>query len=451
VLKTNFKVKSSLLLKHHHLSDKSYDEYEFSVSRILSEGWNSEIVITTFIQLFHTLLSWKNSNSRRFNKLAGSILLIDEVQSLPHKYWHLLRNLLKEVSDKLDTYIILMTATQPYLLEDAEELIQRDKYFKKLDRVRFHINLEPQTISEFVEGLELEKDKSYLFIANTVASSKDLYQKIKEKFQEKVCYLSTHIVPYERKRRIEEIKNGNFRIAVTTQLVEAGVDIDFDVVYRDFAPLDSLSQSAGRCNRNMEKEKGEFFLINLVNEKNKPYYSSIYDPVLCLITEEILKGKKIFSEPEFTALVEDYFREVWNRISPDISKKIEEAVKCFLFSGEQVDNKLYISDFKLIEDEVYKEDVFIELNECAQKVWKKARRIMESLRTKEIDLFKAKEEFEKLKPEFYSFVVSVNVKKNTPPFDEELKIYYIGNNVLENYYDLETGFIADGEDFYSWI
>ncbi len=252
VLKEAFsEVSGGILLKHHHLSQAGKfkdedEEFDYGASRVLTEGWNSEIVITTFVQLFETLVSCRNSTSRRFNKLANSIVILDEVQSLPTKYWYLLREVIKEVSSTLNTYFIFMTATQPYLVKGCMELASKERYLEKLNRITAHFDLEGKTIDEFLSNLELKNDKTYLFIANTVSTSKELYGELKSLLNEGICYLSTAVTPYERKKRIEEIKKGLYRIVVSTQLVEAGVDIDFDVVYRDFAPLDSLNQSAGR-------------------------------------------------------------------------------------------------------------------------------------------------------------------------------------------------------------
>jgi len=442
VIGIQMEVKSSILLKHHHLSDKSYDEYEYAVSRLLTEGWNAEVVITTFVQLFHTLFAWKNSESRRFNKLAGSIILIDEVQALPHKYWYLVRNTLKEISEKFGTYVILMTATQPYLVPEAKELASL-KYFKFLDRITFRVETEQKTIGEFVRSLELDQNKTYLFITNTVLSSKELYKELKEKTNEEIGYLSTAITPYERKERIRKIKEGKYRLVVSTQLVEAGVDIDFDVVFRDFAPMDSLIQSAGRCNRNMEKGRGEFIVVKLINEDKKPFWSFIYDPILVKETEKLLKDKGTLSEPQFIKLCDEYFKNLWKKISTDESKKIEKAIKCLKFSGEEET----VSNFRLVEDEPYKSDVFVEINEEAKRVWENAKEILRKLKSQKIDFFTAKEEFEKLKLQFYNFVISVDVRKNEPLKDEELRIYYISREMLPDYYDMETGFITNGSSY----
>lgn len=446
VLKTEFsEVEGRILLKHHHLSEPAFREYEFSEARLLTEGWNSEIVITTFVQLFHTLISARNPEFRRFNKLANSILLIDEVQALPTKYWHFLRKVLKEVSQNLNVYIIFMTATQTYLLEEVLELADPQEFRKKLDRIRVFVNLEKVSLDKFVESLEIKKDKTYLFITNTIGSSKELYRLLKNHMHENICYLSTSVLPYERARRIEKIKKGKYRLVISTQLVEAGVDIDFDEVYRDFAPFDSLNQSAGRCNRNMERGKGSFYVIKLTDLEGKLFYSRIYDSVLCRITEELLKGVKELTEPEFNNMIEKYFRRVWEETSPDKSKELLEAVKCFRFSS---DEKVSIRDFHLIEDDRYKQDVFVEINEEAADVWSKAKSIIMNLKERKIDFFEAKKAFEKLKSSFYKFVVSVNIKDNRPPYDEDLKIYYVNKEMLENYYDFETGFIEKGEAFF---
>ncbi len=445
VLSTLGGVKTSLLLKHHHLSDRGYDEYEYSVSRVLTEGWNSEVVITTFVQLFHTLFAYRNSDIRRFNKLAGSILIVDEVQALSHRYWHLLRNTLEEIAHKLSTYVILMTATQPYLLPKAKELASPN-YFDQLDRITVKIDTQSQTLEEFAESLSLAPNKTYLFITNTVGSSKRLYELLKEKLDEPICYLSTAVTPFERKERITHIKENRYKIVVSTQLVEAGVDIDFDVVFRDLAPMDSLIQSAGRCNRNNEKGKGEFVIVKLKNEEKRPFWSFIYDPILVQETEKLLSGKAEISEPQFTHLCEEYFESLWeNKISSEESKKIEKAVRCLRFDGE---GEEAVSRFKLIEEEMYKQDVFVEINQQAKDAWQKAKEILRNLKSKKIDLFTAKEEFEKLKPEFYNYVISVDVRKNTPVRDDELGIFYVPMESLEMFYDKETGFRSESDGWW---
>jgi CRISPR-associated endonuclease/helicase Cas3 len=245
-------------------------------------------------------------------------------------------------------------------------------------------------------------------------------------------------VPFEREERIKEIRGGKYRIVVSTQLVEAGVDISFDVVYRDFAPLDSLNQSAGRCNRNMEEgKKGEFRVINLVDKNSKPYAYRIYDIVLLDHTKSLLNDKKALSEPEFISLIDEYFKNLVVKLSDDTSNELIESLTLFRYKS---DNYKGIRDFVLIEEDKYKKDVFIQLNDEARDVWKKAKRIVSMLRNKEIDVFKAKEEFEKIKPVFFKYVISVPIRETTPVFDRDVNIYVVERSLLSNYYDEETGY-----------
>ena len=117
-------VSSKDILKHHYLSPKDYRSeelyYQGNEGRFLTENWNSQIVVTTFIQIFETLFSNKNSNLIKFNTLSDSIVLLDEVQSIPYKYWKVINLLLKEIGDLLNIYFVLITATQPLIFEKNE-------------------------------------------------------------------------------------------------------------------------------------------------------------------------------------------------------------------------------------------------------------------------------------------------------------------------------------------
>jgi CRISPR-associated endonuclease/helicase Cas3 len=434
-----------ILVKHHHLSLGEYlkeEEDKYEQTRLLVEAWNAPIVITTFVQLFESLIPFKNSTARRHNKFANSVVLIDEVQALPSEFWYLLREYLKEFAEINNTYFVFMTATQPYLVDKGKELIQnKEKFFSAVNRYRVELNLEEQTLEEFFQNFEPKEGKSYLFILNTVESSKKAYKLLLEKgiSEGQLCYLSTALTPYDRRRKIEDIRKGKCRFAVTTQLVEAGVDIDFSVVIRDFAPLDSLIQSAGRCNRNFRIKEGVFKVLNLVNEKGKRYSSRIYDIILLQITEKLLKEFQPKDEKELINLSDRFYKEVWNSKSRDKSKELLNRIRKLEF------NKL--RDFKLIKEQPFKSDVFVQQNPQAVEIWNKVKTIFGNLKEKKIDLWEAKKRFEILKGDFYQYVVSVDVSKNQPFLDEELNIFYVPYGELENYYDPEMGFIREGKTY----
>jgi CRISPR-associated endonuclease/helicase Cas3 len=440
-------IPNSVLLKHHHLSEISYrdkeDEYDFNTSRVLFEGWESQLIITTFIQFFYTLLSNKNKTLRKFNKLQNAVIILDEIQSIPVKYWKVINDVFVKMAEKFNFYVILSTATQPLIFEQTEEIIEnKDYYFNSFNRYVINVDLEGKTIDDFSESLNLKNDKSYMFILNTIGSSKKLFSKIKELYPSRnVEYLSTNIVPVERKRRIENIKSvldkGEKTILITTQLIEAGVDVDFDVVYRDFAPFDSIVQSAGRCNRNGLKDKGYVNLIKLRDDNNKYFYSYIYDSVLCGITEELIKDFSNIEEKEIFELISRYYRLTKERKVQD--KELINALKSLNFDGTK--DEITISKFELIKEKAYESDVFIQLNDDAVGIWKEFEEIL-----KIPDIFKRKEKFTKLKPKFYDYVISVNVKSNTPPDRVEDFMYLVKKEIIDDYYDFETGFILKSDD-----
>ncbi|NPV83198.1 MAG: CRISPR-associated helicase Cas3' [Candidatus Aminicenantes bacterium] len=432
---------SNILLKHHHISDLYYKtsddtEFESDEARILIEGWNAEIIVTTFMQLFYALISNKNRNLRKFHKLANSIIILDEIQTIPIKYWSLLRNLFLELVNRFSAYIILVTATEPMIFEKDELtcLINKEEYFNKINRATIKPLIKQDiTLEELTDTINIKEHKSYLFILNTISAAKSLFSIISQKGL-KVAFLSTHIIPKERLKRIKQIMDKNYRIVVSTQLVEAGVDIDFDVVVRDFAPFDSIIQAAGRCNRN-NNLKGEVYVASLKDSNNKLYSSYIYDPVLIEITRKILNNYDEIKEKDLLQLTQQYYQEVNRKKSQDISSAILNSIKELKYDSCDDKDKLSISDFKLIEEDFPKMDVFIEIDDEATAIWKKY------LDLKYItDLFERKKYFDSLKPSFYQHVISIpkNVP-NRPDFIGELG--YVAKSRLNEYYNLQTGYV----------
>ena len=438
---------TNIFIRHHHLSDIYYKkediEFEPEEAKLLIEGWNSEIIITTFVQLFHTLVSNRNKPLLRFHRLAGSIIILDEVQAIPFKYWLLLRELFYTLTRKLNIYLVFVTATQPLIIprENMYQLIEPEKYYRQMERVVIKVKTDKRLyLGEFVRELDLERDKSYLFVLNTITSAREFYKLLKDNTGEEIVYMSSHIVPYDRLKRIEKIKKREVRLAVTTQLVEAGVDIDFDVVYRDMAPLDSIIQAVGRCNRNWGN-KGETVVVYLRDE-NRPYASYIYDSLLLDITTRILSQKEVIEEKEFWNIVNLYYLEVQKKKSSDISNEFINAI--YRLKYDSTDEIKGIGDFKLIEEDYPKFEVFIELNEEAEDIW---RRYSELKQIK--DPVKRRVEFDKMKADFYKYVISVPTNvENVPPIIDGFG--YVNKNSLPDYYDKITGFKPKGDTLLLW-
>ncbi|HOV46050.1 MAG TPA: CRISPR-associated helicase Cas3' [Exilispira sp.] len=443
-------IDTSILLKHHHLSDISYkkgdNEYEIDESEFLIEGWNSEIIVTTFWQFFHTLFSNKNSMIRKFHNLSNSIIILDEIQSIPHNYWKLINESLSFLAEKFNSYIILLTATQPLIFCEKnikELIINKEKYFKEIDRVDLSINLNEISLEEFKniikEDLLKNSNKDFLIVLNTIKSSIDVFKFIKSLNLKntELYYLSTNIIPKERLFRINKIRNNNndkFRkVIVSTQLIEAGVDIDVDVVYRDFATLDSINQVAGRCNRNNLKEmKGKVYVF-IIKDRKQEINKYIYDPFLISKTKDIFKSiTSEIKETNILNLNNMYFLEVRNGMSNDISD--ENLKYLYNVSFEDIG-----TSFKLIDEDYDKVDVFIEKDKNAIKIWNKFKEINEIK-----NRFERKKIFLKIKKDFYDYVISIR-KDKTISLNNLSEISYVSMDNLKLYYDKDIGFKEDIE------
>ncbi|MFH0702382.1 MAG: CRISPR-associated helicase Cas3' [bacterium] len=454
ILKNNgIEITTNILLKHHHLSDISYttdseeEEFDTNKSLLLIENWMSSIIVTTFVQFFHSFISNRNKSLKKFHNIANSIVILDEIQSIPHKYWTLINETLKTFSEMFNTYFILVTATQPLIFK-PDEIIHiiknRQEYFEnpELNRIKL-INETDKitTLEEFkpiiLKDIKENPDKSFLIILNTIKSSQDVYSFLKKEIDSEnteILYLSTTILPLERQGIIEKVKKKEKRIVlVSTQVVEAGVDIDLDFVYRDLAPLDCIFQSAGRCNRHGNKDKGIVKIFNLIDEKNnKQFASYIYQPILLESTKSILSPKKEFQEAEFFKLGEAYYRSVYDKKSDDDSKRILNSMKTLDFSG--------IKEFQLIEEKVKAFDFFIEIDEEAVKIRKEFESILKNNEYE--NKFDKNNDLLEKRRELHKYMVSVRLKKGqeyefetSTHFKFKGNPYYIPIEDVKDYYE----------------
>ncbi len=371
----------SFILKHHsmtelkyHYSDGNTDEsieYRNYDARFCIENWQSTIITTTFVQLFNTIFqSGINAIINRFHKLAGSIIILDEVQAIPPKYYDIIEEVMEVLCSKFNCYVITITATKPLFLKGIELVKNNREIFKKLNRIQIeNYSNVPKTLNEFSQMLQINIlnniEKSFLIVLNTVKSSlkilKDLRNSDDLVTQErKILYLSTEIHPERRLEIIQQIKldSDTKYVVVSTQLIEAGVDLDFDFVYRDFSTIDSINQTAGRANRNAMKGKGIVKLFSLINEDHsgKKFARYIYPQPLLDITEEILNNRSVIQEKELLDINNEYFSAVQYIKSKDSSKELREAISAMDFAKIR---KL----FKLIEDDYQKVDIIINYNE----------------------------------------------------------------------------------------
>lgn len=291
----------SLILEHHSnvVSNKESDEEsaELDQYEILTESWDSPIIVSTLVQLLNILFTHKTTEAGRMRALCNSVIVIDEVQSLPIKTVSMFNMAINFLSAYCNSTIVLSSATQPCLgelewpvkfAEHPDMVRLRKDELRVFERAEIidHTNpygMDMDECKEFCESL-MTTQNSLLVICNTKREARTLYEKIcksAEKEQWYVCHLSTAMCQAHRLDVLETLQeklrvlqkglNDNRPIekivCISTQLVEAGIDFSFECVVRVLAGIDNLAQSAGRCNRSNEYgHKGKVYLINLKNE-----------------------------------------------------------------------------------------------------------------------------------------------------------------------------------------
>ena len=286
------------ILEHHSNLEPEKQSWQ---DKLLSENWDKPIVFTTMVQFLDAWFGGGTRGARHIHPMTNSVLIFDEIQTLPVKCVHLFCNVLNWLTTFGKSTAVLCTATQPLLGESGlrnfpegkrERIAARgllrlpenaeimgkhqdlDKLFADLSRVeiRFNEKAGGWNVEEAVAFLleQFQTTQSCLFIVNTKKWVQELYQYCKAQNvpPEALFHLSTHQCAAHRKAIFDTIKgrlkNGKPVICISTQLIEAGVDISMACVIRALGGLDSIAQAAGRCNRHGEKKgKGQVWVLNL--------------------------------------------------------------------------------------------------------------------------------------------------------------------------------------------
>lgn len=276
-------------LEHHSnvLAQKKSAE-ELQAYELRTEKWDVPVLATTMVQFLQALFDGKNTSVRRMHRLCRSVIILDEVQSIPMKCTHLLNLAVNFLTKICGCTVVLCSATQP-LLENSEYPMLLDEnssmtgaYQKDFEVLR-RTELIPvsgtfsyDAAAEFCWEKFLEH-QSLLVVVNTKASAQELFQRLQMEQEQsgqpmQLIHLSTHMCPAHRNKVIEQMRKALKQhrpiLCVTTQLIEAGVDVSFGCVVRSMAGLSNAAQAAGRCNRNGElKQLAPVYLLELSDEK----------------------------------------------------------------------------------------------------------------------------------------------------------------------------------------
>ena len=263
------------VLEHHSNLDPTK---ETPRSRLAAENWDAPVVVTTNVQLFESLLASSRSSCRKLHNLTDSVLILDEAQMLPPEYLRPILSVLRGLVEHFGVTVVFCTATQPALTgrigadqaffqglsaEGCTEIVEDPASLSRdLGRVRWDLRLQRRvTWEELAE--ELQEHRQVLCVVNTRRHCRELHALMPEG----TVHLSAFMCGEERSKVIGEVKaalrRGDAVRVISTQLVEAGVDIDFPVVYRALGGVDSLAQAAGRCNREGRLPEGGLMVVFL--------------------------------------------------------------------------------------------------------------------------------------------------------------------------------------------
>lgn len=274
IIEQNAKVFQDILgrenvLEHHCNFKERDDPEEATYNRrrgLATENWDIPVVVTTNVQFFESLFSNKTSRCRKLHNIARSVIVLDEAQAIPTEYLEPSLAALRELVEHYGCSVVLCTATQPALddtstlrmaLPKIEEIVDNPtKLFADLRRTKVSF-IGQITNDDLAE--RLEKEQQVLCIVTPKPQARALFERLSK--QDGLFHLSTNMYPQHRRRVLDTIrqrlKEGRTCRVVSTTLVEAGVDIDFPVVYRAMAGLDSIAQAAGRCNREGRMKDGQ--------------------------------------------------------------------------------------------------------------------------------------------------------------------------------------------------
>ncbi|MBI4001738.1 MAG: CRISPR-associated helicase Cas3' [Nitrospira defluvii] len=284
ILELSEEDRGRIVLEHH--SNLTPEEQGWK-EKILTENWDSPVVYTTSVQLLEALFGAGTRGARRMHQLANSVLVFDEVQTIPVNCAHLFSNAINFLVEHCGSTAVLCTATQPLLnrvdkdkgalrFVDGNEIMPDVKQlFDDLKRVEVLNQRKPGgwTNEEIVRLAleEVDKSGSCLVVVNTKKIAKALFQYCQGKTSVPIYHLSTNMCPTHRKSILGQLREllsqpASKLICFSTQLIEAGVDIDFGSVIRLTAGLDSIAQAAGRCNRHKRKPIGRVHVVNAADE-----------------------------------------------------------------------------------------------------------------------------------------------------------------------------------------
>lgn len=338
------------VLEHHSAAEwqsRPADEGspEETWARLASENWDAPLIVTTTVQLFESLFARSTSKCRKLHNIARSVIILDEAQTLPEGLLRPTLDMLNELVRSYGVTVVLSTATQPALdqlegfggLVGVREIVPEPaRLFEALRRVEYTWEDEPRSWDEVAEMVRANRQA--MAIVNTRADAIALVEALDGA---EPLHLSTLLCGAHRQDVLAEVRRrleaGEPCLLIATQVVEAGVDIDFPVVLRAFGPLDRIVQAAGRCNREGKLERGRVIIFRAEEGSSPP---GAYRTGIGVAELLFAHGETDLHDP---ALYRRYFELLYQRVNPD-EKQIQAE-------RESLNYEAVARKYRLIEDD----------------------------------------------------------------------------------------------------
>ncbi|BAU65299.1 ATP-dependent RNA helicase SrmB [Stanieria sp. NIES-3757] len=326
-----------------------------AMARLATQNWDAPLIVTTTVQLFESLFANRTSRCRKLHNIVNSVIILDEVQTLPVFLLEPILSVLKELCNRYHVSVVLCTATQPafegnspYLkgfpFGSVRDIIPKElakQHFSTLSRVTYQIPDPAWSWQDLVKDLERREASQALIVLNTRKDALAVLDAIDSTEEDSLFHLSTLLCGQHRREILQQIrdrlKNKQPCILVSTQVVEAGVDLDFPLLYRAIAPLDRIVQAAGRCNREGKLDKGEAIVFQPEDGKVPPgEYRKAVDETIHLLKRKSLD----WHDPNIFA---EYFQSLYQGLETD-GKEIQKY-------RTSLDYPKVAEEFKLIPDD----------------------------------------------------------------------------------------------------
>lgn len=338
-----------VVLENHSAVQPSPDRDEEEKSRLelVTENWDAPIVVTTSVQFLESLFAASPSRCRKLHRIPRSVVIFDEVQTLPA---HLLAptfSIFRELQRNYGVSFVFCSATQPafrragslpsdfFAAEELRELApDPPSLFRELCRVKYQLPLPGETLDWPELAGKLAACGQALCVVNLTRHAAELWEQLKRRLPdgEKPIHLSAAMCPQHRLDLIHEIRErlraGQPCRVVSTQLIEAGVDVDFPAVWRALGPLDSIVQVAGRCNREGQLAAGQMHVFRPADHRlpSGVYRSASDQAAITLdsLGQPAQAADRLAADPQLFA---DYFQSLYQVVNTDYARRGESTIQ----------------------------------------------------------------------------------------------------------------------------